>query len=237
MKKNILLSFFLIILSLNGYSKSKQHLVYVKLESSYCNVYFEEDKWISEERITIKNSAESKIIFELEGIFKADYKNKFIAETYKLKGYADKDKKDRFFEIDANEVKEFRIYFIGKNTGKNQKANRNRLPVEKIIISELGNTIKLLESDYRIINRKETDGLPILEFKLVNEQIIFMLQERTKPLIEFSLDGKKKTAGGIPIYCSSVPLCCDYMFVLDNAGKTILVYNILRLHEIKCNWF
>lgn len=233
MKKNILLSFVLIILSLNGCSKSKEHLVYVKSESSHCNVYFEEDKWISEEKITIKNSADRKIIFELEGVFKADYKNKFIAETYKLKGYADKDRKDRFFEIDANEVKEFKIYFIGKNTGKNQKANR--LPVEKIKISECGNTIKLLESDYKIISRKETNGRIKLEFKLVNEQIIFMLQERTSPLIEFSLDGKKKTAGGIPIYCSSAPLFCDYMFSLNKQGKTILVDNVLILDEIEFN--
>ena len=86
MKKNILLSFVFIILSLNAYSKAKEHLVYVKSESSHCNVYFEEDKWISEEKITIKNSADNKIIFELEGVFKTDYKNKFIAETYKLKG-------------------------------------------------------------------------------------------------------------------------------------------------------
>ncbi len=231
MKKNILLSFVFIILSLNAYSKAKEQLVYVKSESSHCNVYFEEDKWISEEKITIKNSANNKIIFELEGVFKTDYKNKFIAETYKLKGYADKDRKVRFFEIDANEVKEFRIYFIGKNTGKNQKTNR--LPVEKIMISECGNAIKLLESDYRIISRKETDGLARLELKLENEQIIFMLQERTNPLIEFNLDGKKKTAGGIPIYCSSVPLFCDYMFILDNDGKIILVDNVLRLDEIE----
>lgn len=233
MKKNILLSFVFIILSLNACAKAKEHLVYIKSESSHCNVYFEEDKWISEEKITIKNSADSKITFELEGIFKADYKNKFIAETYKLKGYADKDRKVRFFEIDANEVKEFRIYFIGKNTGKNQKANR--LPVEKIMISECGNTIKLLESDYRIISRKETGGLPRLELKLENEQIIFMLQERTNPLIEFSLNGKKKTARGIPDYVSCPPFGCDYMFILDNDGKIILVDNVLILDEIEFN--
>lgn len=233
MKKNILLSFVFIILSLNAYSKAKEQLVYVKSESSHCNVYFEEDKWISEEKITIKNSANNKIIFELEGVFKTDYKNKFIAETYKLKGYADKDRKVRFFEIDANEVKEFRIYFIGKNTGKNQKANR--LPVEKIMISECGNTIKLLESDYKIISRKKTNGLIKLEFNIVNEQIIFMLQERTNPLIEFSLDGKKKTARGIPDYVSCPPFGCDYMFILDNDGKIILVDNVLILDEIEFN--
>ena len=233
MKKNILLSFVFIILSLNACAKAKEHLVYIKSESSHCNVYFEEDKWISEEKITIKNSADSKITFELEGIFKADYKNKFIAETYKLKGYADKDRKVRFFEIDANEVKEFRIYFIGKNTGKNQKTNR--LPVEKIMISECGNAIKLLESDYRIISRKETDGLARLELKLENEQIIFMLQERTNPLIEFNLDGKKKTARGIPDYVSCPPLGCDYMFILGNDGKIILVDNVLILDEIEFN--
>ena len=235
MKKNILLTFVFIILSINAYSKSKQHLDYIKSASSHCNVYFEDDKWISEEKIKKNNSSDRKIIFELEGIFKADYKNKFIAETYKLKGYSDKDRKNRFFEIGANEVKEFRIYFIGKNTDKNQKTNR--LPVEKVIISECGNAIKLLESDYRIISRKKTHGLIRLEFKLVNEQIIFMLQERTNPLIEFSLDGKKKTARGIPVYYSCPPFGCDYMFILDNDGKTILVDNVLSLDEIEFNLF
>ena len=227
MKKNILLSFVFMFLALNGYSKTKEHLVYIKPESSHCNVYFEEDKWISEEKITIRNSADRKIMFEFEGIFKTDYKNKFIAETYKLKSYADKNRKNRFFEIGENEKKEFIIYFFGKNTGKNQKTNR--LPSENMMISECGNKITLLESDYKIISRKENR----LELELENRQIIFMLQELSTPLIEFELDGKRKMAGGIPIYSSSVPLFCDYMFILGKDGKTMLwCGNILILDEI-----
>ncbi len=230
MKKNILAVSVLIFLSLSIYSKSNQNLIYMKSESSHYNVFFEEDKWISEERITIKNLSDNAIIFKIEGIFKADYKNNFIADTYKLKGYADKDKKNRFFKIGANETKEFRIYFIGKNTGKNQKFNR--LPVEKAIISECGNTIKLLESDYEVISRIEKNGYTWLEFKILNEEIIFLLKEQANPLIEFCLDGKKKIAGGIPLICSSVPLGCDYMFTLDDEQKTILHDDVLILHEI-----
>lgn len=230
MKKNILLSFVFIILTLNVYSESKENLVYIKSKSSHCNVYFEKDKWISEELITIENPTDKKIIFEISGFFDKDYKKKNIVDTNLLQGYADKNKNIRFFEIGSNETKEFRIFFIGKNSGKKQKANR--LPVEKVSFSECKNTIKLIKTDYEIINQYEKNEEKILELKIINKQIINMFNEFTDPLVVLYVP-EKLFAKGIPITCSSIPLDCDYMFFLNNDRKALLFENRLKLYEVE----
>ncbi len=182
MKKNIFFSFVLIFLSLNAFSKNIEVLKYVKTSSSHSDIFFENDLWISKEKITIENPTDCKIIFEIEGVFSKDYKNKNIADTKILKGYADKNKKERFFEIESNTTKQFDIYFIGKNTGKNQKYNR--LPVENVLISQINGTIKLLETDY-IIKKRNTDRI---ELEIKNKQIISIFQNYN--LLTIELDSK-----------------------------------------------
>ena len=233
MKKSVLFCILLILISINAYSQAKENLQYIKSKSYHSNIIFEDDKWISEELITIENPTDKKIIFEISGFFDKDYKKKNIEDTNLLQGYADKNKKIRFFEIESNETKEFRIFFIGKNSGKNQKANR--LPVEKVSFSECKNTIKLIKTDYEIINQYEKDEYKRLELKISNEQIINMFNEFTDPLVVLYVP-EKIFAKGIPFTSSSVPLDCDYMFSLSTDGKALLygIYgNLLILNEVK----
>jgi len=232
MKKSVLFCILLILISINAYSQAKENLQYIKSKSYHSNIIFEDDKWISEELITIENPTDKKIIFEISGFFDKDYKKKNIEDTNLLQGYADKNKKIRFFEIESNETKEFRIFFIGKNSGKNQKANR--LPVEKVSFSECKNTIKLIKTDYEIINQYEKDEYKRLELKISNEQIINMFNEFTDPLVVLYVP-EKIFAKGIPFTSSSVPLDCDYMFSLSTDGKALLYGygNLLILNEVK----
>ena len=226
MKKIFLLSFLFTFLSLSIYPQSKGNLNYIKSKSFHCNIFFDGDKWISEELITIENSADKKIIFEIEGFFDKDYKYKNIENTNLIKGYADKDKKTRFFEIEKNEIKEFKIFFIGKNSGKNQKANR--LPVERINIIECNNTIRLTKSDYEIINKVETK---ILELKITNEQIIDMFNEFINPwIVLYDITNEKLKARGFDLKnISSLPFDCDYYYQVTDEGKALLSNNILIL--------
>ena len=236
MKKfNLVILILFVILSVTSCDKqkksssvgSKENLIYLKSNSSYCNFIFEDDKWISEELITIENSTDKKIFFEIYGFFDKDYKKNNIGSTNVLQGYADKNKEKRFFEIESNETKEFRIFFISKSTGKNQKANSR--VVERVYFTECKNSIKMIKTDYEIIKNEDYKKL---ELKILNEQILDMFNEFIDPWVVLYVP-EKLFARGQPFIDSSDYSDCDYTFPLTEDRKALLVNNTIILTELK----